>query len=325
MKRLLYGLILLLLSIMLGGCMKGQDKQGAKKESVFLIYYLNSSLTKLEPYDYKLQSDLTDLNAMIHELTGQLFKVPSNLDRQSPIPDKVVFERYHLEDQVLYLFFDNNYALMDSTREILCRAALVKTLTQIDGVDYIGIYTADQPLMNSLGNPVGIMSANDFVDNISNVNAFEKTELILYFADETGQKLVQEKREVVHSVNTSLEKLVIDQLIDGPDRPGLNATLPKDTKLLNVSVNENVCYINFDSAFLNSTLEVRDYIPIYSIVNSLAEAASINQVQITVNGSQDVVFRDSIPLNTLFERNLDYNENTAGSASITETAGGGSD
>ena len=47
--------------------------------------------------------------------------------------------------------------------------------------------------------------------------------------------------------------------------------------------------------------------PIYSIVNSLAAVSSINKVQISVNGSQDVMFRDAISLNQLFERNLDYN------------------
>ena len=39
--------------------------------------------------------------------------------------------------------------------------------------------------------------------NTSNVNAYEKTELTLYFADGDGGKLVQEKREVVHNINTS--------------------------------------------------------------------------------------------------------------------------
>jgi len=80
-------------------------------------------------------------------------------------------------------------------------------------------------------------------------------------------------------------------------------------KLLNVSVNENVCYINFDSAFLNSTLEVKEYIPIYSIVNSLCEISNVNKVQITVNGSSDVMFREVLSLNTQFERNLEIGEN----------------
>ena len=76
-------------------------------------------------------------------------------------------------------------------------------------------------------------------------------------------------------------------------------------KLLNVSVSENVCYVNFDSNFLNNSLEVKELIPIYSIVNSLCAISSGNKVQLTVNGSSDVMFRDVISLNTQFERNLD--------------------
>ena len=32
----------------------------------------------------------------------------------------------------------------------------------------------------------------------------------------------------------------------------------------------------------------------------------MNRVQISVNGDKEVLFRESISLNTMFERNLDY-------------------
>jgi germination protein M len=75
---------------------------------------------------------------------------------------------------------------------------------------------------------------------------------------------------------------------------------------LSISVTDNVCYINFDAAFLNSALAVGDYIPIYSIVDSLSEMTAVNRVQLMVNGSQDVMFRDAVSLNTTFERSQDY-------------------
>ena len=284
MKRWIYSLLLLVLLAGLAGCQR-RSGDGGDTEGVYQIYYMNSSMTRLEPQDYTMpqmpaDGTATETDWKITQLMEQLRNVPKDLDRQSAVPDKVGFERYKLEDTVLYLYFDNNY---------------------------VAIYTAEQPLMDSTGVPVGAMTGADFIDNISNVNAFEKTELTLYFADSTGEKLVKEQREVVHNVTTSLEKLVVEQLIAGPDRPGINATLPKDTKLLNVSVNENVCYLNFDASFLNNSLDVKEYIPVYSIVNSLAAVSSVNKVQIAVNGSQDVMFRDSISLTQLFERNLDYN------------------
>ncbi len=53
---------------------------------------------------------------------------------------------------------------------------------------------------------------------------------------------------------------------------------------------------------------MKEYIPIYSIVNSLSEISTVSKVQITVNGSQEVMFRDAISLNTQFERNLEIGE-----------------
>ena len=325
MKKQKFMVFLLLVCLLiLTGCKGRRDIGGDTTGNVYKIYYLNSAMTRLEPQDYTMpektsESDDTQLDWEIVKLMEQLKTVPKDLDRQAAVPDKVGFEKYKLEDKVLYLYFDNNYSMMNSTREILCRASLVRTLTQIKGVDYVAVYTADQPLMDSAGSPVRPMANSDFIDNISNVNSYEKTELVLYFANSTGDKLERETREVVHSVNTSLEKLIVEQLIAGPSRVGMNPTLPKETKLLNVSVNDNVCYINFDSTFLNNTLEVKEYIPIYSIVNSLATVTSINKVQITVNGSQEFMFRDSISLNQLFERNLDYNAENAGTEKEGET------
>lgn len=325
MKKQKFMVFLLLVCLLiLTGCKGRRDIGGDTTGNVYKIYYLNSAMTRLEPQDYTMpektsESDDTQLDWEIVKLMEQLKTVPKDLDRQAAVPDKVGFEKYKLEDKVLYLYFDNNYSMMNSTREILCRASLVRTLTQIKGIDYVAVYTADQPLMDSAGSPVRPMANSDFIDNISNVNSYEKTELVLYFANSTGDKLERETREVVHSVNTSLEKLIVEQLIAGPSRVGMNPTLPKETKLLNVSVNDNVCYINFDSTFLNNTLEVKEYIPIYSIVNSLAAVTSINKVQITVNGSQEFMFRDSISLNQLFERNLDYNAENAGTEKEGET------
>ena len=242
------------------------------------------------------------------ELMAQFLKVPNDVDSQAALSDKVGYRGYRLEERILYLYFDGSYTAMKPEQEILCRAALARTMTQIPGIDYISIYCGDQPLMDRQGNPVGFISAGDFIINTSNVNAYEKTELTLYFANSTGDKLVAEKREVAHNINTSMEQLIVEQLIAGPSDSSHQAVLPSDCKILSVSVTDNICYINFDSAFLNSNQAVNEYIPIYAIVNSLVDKTSVSKVQIMVNGSQDVMFREVVSLNTAFERNTDYIE-----------------
>lgn len=295
-----------ILASFLGGCSREEMLTAAPEEGMYLVYYLNAATTKLVPRPYEAES--VDREALVEELMDQFQHVPKDLDCQSGITDKVSYQGSRQEDQVLYLYFDVNYTAMKPEREILCRAALTRMLTQIPGIDYINIYCGDQPLMDRQGNPVGMLAYSDFIMNTSNVNAYEKTELTLYFADEAGGSLVEEKREVVHNINTSLEQLIVEQLIAGPGQEGRYATLPPDCKILSLSVTDNVCYINFDSAFLNTTLPVNEYVPIYSIVDSLSEMTTVTKVQILVNGSQNVMFRDVISLGTTFERSQEYIE-----------------
>ena len=286
-KRLI--LPLMAVVFLLSGCGEGESPVSNPAEGRYLIYYLNASITKLVPQEY--ETETKDKGELVNELMDQFLNVPKDLDCQPGLTDRVTYQGSRQEEQVLYLYFDMNYTAMKAEREILCRAALTRTLTQIEGIDYINIYCGDQPLMDRQGNPVGMLSSTDFIMNTSNVNAYEKTELTLYFADETGNRLVPEKREVVHNINTSLEQLVVEQLIAGPGQEGHYPTLPSD---------------NFDSAFANTTLAVNEYIPIYSIVDSLSEMTTVTKVQIMINGSQDVMFRDVVSLNTTFERSQNY-------------------
>ncbi|MGN0371782.1 MAG: GerMN domain-containing protein [Enterocloster sp.] len=289
---------------LLSGCEKTEKLKADPENGIYLIYYLNAAMTRLVPQSYEAQGSTRE--ELVEELMKQFVTVPQDLDCQSALSDKVTYMGTRQDDQVQYIYFDVNYSSMKPDREILCRAALARMLTQIEGINYISVYCGEQPLMDLQGNPVGAVSAADFIMNTSNVNAYEKTELTLYFADETGNKLVPERREVVHNINTSLEQLIVEQLIAGPGQEGSFAVLPPDCKILSLSVTDNVCYINFDSSFLNNSLPVSEYVPIYAIVDSLSEMTSINRVQIMVNGSQDVMFRDLVSLNTTFERSQDY-------------------
>ena len=259
--------------LFLSGCHLEKEPVAAPKEGRYLVYYLNGSGVNLIPRVYETEE--TDPLALSDELMEQLRYVPKDLECQTALGDKAVFRESRLDAGVLSLYFDVSYVNMKPEQEILCRAALARTLTQIPGVDYISIYCGDQPLK-------------------------------LYFADKTGTKLISETREVVHNINTSMEQLIVEQLLAGPAEEGHLAVLPSDCKILSISVTDNVCYINFDSSFLKMEHPVNEYLPIYAIVSSLAEMTSITRVQIMVNGSQDVMFRDVVSLNQTFELNHEY-------------------
>ena len=65
------------------------------------------------------------------------------------------------------------------------------------------------------------------------------------------------------------------------DSSKLKATLPGTTKLINVSVAERICYLNFDSSFRNTIdNKLTEDVVLYSIVNSLTSLPTVDKVQI---------------------------------------------
>ena len=97
----------------------------------------------------------------------------------------------------------------------------------------------------------------------------------------------------------------VAELLRGPQESGHYPTLPSDATLLSVMVQENVCYVNFDSSVQNAAFTVSEQAAVYSIVNSLADTCRIEKVQISIDGSTDKTFRSEIELSNQFERNGD--------------------
>lgn len=318
MKR---GTRLFLLLIVFSGllsCGKTETRQEEAKEGEYYLYYTNQAFTKLETEICKPEE--TETVALADELLGRMQEAPKNLELLSVLPGEVRAVRTEVGDGgQLFVYFNAAYTAMEPIREILCRAAVVKTLTQIDGVDYVGFYVNDQPLMDAASNSINLMSATSFVESSGNNTAeLQQVDLTLYFTDEAGTTLLETERSVVCSTGISMESLVVEQLLLGCDEEGRYPTLPKTAKALSVATRKGVCYINFDSAFIQDALNVSDYIPIYSIVDSLTELPNVSRVQISVEGVGDIKFRDSIALEQPLERRTEYIEGGAAAGQETE-------
>lgn len=302
-KKKIIILTALLISIIsiFSGCFlnKEEKKEGTK----YTVYYVNQAGNELVEQDY--YTNETDSNNLMNELLGVFSKQPENA--VGAIPKGVSLINYRIENNIAYFNFNSYYQQIDKVLEVLCRAAIVKTFSQIPGVEGVIIEVSDQPLMDSSGNPIGTMVATDFVDIVGrDINSIRFTNLVFYFANETGDKLIKYETPVTYTSDFSIEQYLLEELIKGPEQEGFYPTLPSNLKVLSVTVKDNICYVNFDNTFLTNALDVKDYIPIYSIVNSLSELPNIRKVQILVNGSSNVKFKDSISLEKPLDRNLDY-------------------
>ena len=300
-NRILTVLILMALVVSVMACGNKPVVSG----TVYKIYYVNKEETKIFSSEY--DSETKDTEALLGELLEQLGTAGERMEYIAPLDGDFELLGYTLDNGQLTLDFDEQYKKMDVIREVLVRAAIVRTLTQIPGIDYVAFTIHGEMLTNDTGVAVGTMAADTFIDNAGNeINAYEKVNLRLYFANETGDGLVEEnRRNVVYSSNISLEKLVVEQLLKGPMAQGAFPTINPMTKILSVNIKDGVCYVNFNEEFLNQPYNVSTDVTIYSITNSLVELPNVNKVQISVSGETDILYRENVSLNNVFERNLD--------------------
>lgn len=303
-NRIIPVLSVLLLIAALVGC----EKKSQADFGAFKVYYVNTSETGIISENYVLESDLSDSRAVIDELLQVLATIPDRLQYEAPIAGDIKLLNYTLKDKLLTLNFDGKYSELGRTIEILDRAAIVRTFSQLEDVDYVTFQVEGAPLTDHYGNVIGNMSADTFIYNVGKeISTYEKIELKLYFANETGDKLIPVYRSVVYNSNISMERLAVEQIISGPNTDIAFPTINKDTKVKSVNIKDGVCYVDFDQTILNQTQNVSAEVALYSIVNTIAEFSDVNKVVLSVEGETAFTFMDFV-ISGSYERNLDIIE-----------------
>ncbi len=114
----------------------------------------------------------------------------------------------------------------------------------------------------------------------------ESTELTLYYTDENGAFLLPEKRTVPLMSPEALSQYVLELLLAPPQSGGMHSALPIGAAVLDVSVENGVCFVDFNGDFYTNrpAEEQAELMAVLSVVNTLCELENVNQVQIYTEG-----------------------------------------
>lgn len=301
-------LVYLLLSLFFAvSCGSAEE---ADRSRVYNIYVMNKDETKLSANEYEVKGGSQE--EVIDELLEQLTTTPERMEYKAPLSGSFELLGYSLDGGQLVLNFDERYRTLPPTTEVLARAATVRTMTQVKGIDYVSFQIRSNPLLDMSGNVIGSMSADMFIDNTeSEMNSRERVKIRLYFANAEGDRLIETNRTLEYSrysTNISMERLVVEQLIGGPSeqvKDKVYPTMNPETKVIGVTLKDGTCYVNLSEHFLTQIYNVSSDVAIYSLVNTLVELPNVGRVQIAVNGDSNVMFRENTSLSATYERNLD--------------------
>lgn len=290
-KRLEILLFVFFLSLSAVSCAKRTDV-GTGDEFIYCLNGERTGLVKVS-YEFRDGSALDEAEAVLQEMK----KPAEDIGYTTVLQKGVEVKKCELVGEVLYLDFSSQYLQMKGIEEKLVRAAVVQSLTRISGINSVWIRVEGADLTDGEGHVLGYLNADDFVQNSgSSPSSYQRETLTLYFANPSGDRLVEQQVDVRYNSNIPKEKFIVERLMKGPVSSGGYPTINPDASLLSVTIKDGICYVNFDKTFLKSTYDIKPEITVYSLVNSIVRGTDASMVQISINGETNVEYMQTVDL-----------------------------
>ena len=283
MKKVL--IIALALIIVLSGCsLIKQD--AATSENIDLYFALkgNEGLDKEQRnIEYK------DTSEKYTKTLDEWVKGPSDLAKfEKSISDTVKVLEVSLEQDKLTVNLNQDFNTFGGImHEAATISSLVNTMVQFPEVNSVRIMIEGKDMIAPSGNPYGFLSEIQFDPN--NLGQMENREVTLYFADDQAMYVVAEKRNINMEQNASKDKLIkvlIEEMIKGPENTDLYPTIPKEARVNSVVVVGERVTIDFSEEMntKHSHGAAGERMTLTSIANTLTEIAEIREVVLLLNG-----------------------------------------
>ncbi|MCR5624208.1 MAG: GerMN domain-containing protein [Lachnospiraceae bacterium] len=277
----------------------------------YYLYGIDAKNTQVVSSQYTPESE--EVDKLIEEYIEKMKEIPESAKVKQVIPEDVSLEDYVIDtDGNLTLYFNSAYSNTSGIPEILMRAAITKNLVQIPEINAVQFYVSGQPLTDNDSNPIGLLTADDFIDNTGGeTNYTQKVSVTLYFSDSSGNALTRVPVEINYDATMSVEESILHQLISGPEsingisEKSVLPTIPEDTKINKITVKDKICYLDLSEDFLDKPRDISSYVAIYSVVDTLTELSNIDKVQFSIDGQQTLLYNESINFGNVFKRNLD--------------------
>ena len=294
--------IAILFSIVMLCLFTGCSQSGEK----ISLYFSNPSKTELVPQKFILKNETATPQKNAEEVLEALLSGPTSTECVRLIPADTQVLDVYMQNSVLTVNFSSAFESAGDyvTDNILARCSVVKTLTEINGIDKVQILVDGASIISaSTGEPIPALGAGDIIMSPGG-DTMDKVVLTLYFYHPQKNILQEEKRVITVKENTAMAKTVVQELLKGPENKELVSLLDSETTIISADTKEGVCFVNFDRTFSDKATAdtTTTQFAIYTIVNALTEISSIERVQFLIEGEK-IESIQNVNMNEPFARN----------------------
>lgn len=285
-KKFISALIVFILVLSFSSC--GDDTRK------YVIYYKNADGNSLVAEEHKTDalSDSDD-KAIITYLVEEMTKIPQTEGIINSLPSGTKLLGASIRGTTATVNLSKEYYQNKDVDELLARIAIVNTLSEIEGIENVIIKVDSKALVSTTtGEEIGKISRNDVAYGPQDRVVAKEETIVIYFPDESEEYLVAESREIEVQASLSIEKLILSELMKGPDDSSLVQIIPSDVKVIGTETKDGVCFVNLSGDFVDKAANTpaAATMALYSIVNSLTELDTIDSVQILIDGKTGVEF-----------------------------------
>ncbi len=282
MRRTL--VLLLFAALLLSAC---SELSGSDRQIQPVTFYYRTVETDFSSDEGLIRGEVRDLGANFfkeRDMFVLYFQGPESEDLVSPFPQDTALVDVRRQGGTLEVMIRSEADSPAEFERTLSYACLAKTGLALDSVNKVRVL-----VQNRSGKLVQdiLLSENDLLLYDRGLDSGGTMDVTLYFADETGSFLLTEKRAVPIMSQQLLSQYVLRLLLKPPESGGMKSTLPPGSAVLDVSVENGVCSVDFNGDFYEyrPKTEREEQLTLLSIVNTLCDLDGIDQVQLYFQGS----------------------------------------
>ena len=275
-KRILaLGLLICLLCTACGS-------EDGEVSSTLRLYYKTAALSFAEEglISYEEGSGTPDM--LPNVLADRYFGGPQDPALVSPFPKGTKLLYYTFQNQCLYLKLSSEFSELTGVDRSLALSCICSTFMQLDGVAVVEIDVEHSLLQEQQPHRL----TGDDILTVDNTQELVENKLRVYYADSEQRYLIAQEVKTKLSTVEEQAAYAVSLLVTAPEEDQLRTTLPLQTEILDLSIENGLCTIDFSADFYRNRpqTELGERMTLLSVVNTLTEFPEIESVQFFVEG-----------------------------------------
>lgn len=161
-KKSVMMMFCLILVLALTGCRSKKETNDQSNQKGTAIYYTNNDVTKLILKRKNIRLKGSQIQK-VQTLLGELQKTPKSQNIRSVIPKRIVINSFEVNSNIVQVDFSMGYKQIAENKDLICRAGIVYTLTQLKGINYVSFSISGEPMLDTDGTALGALGRDSFV------------------------------------------------------------------------------------------------------------------------------------------------------------------